>query len=249
MRSLVAVLMTLPWIAFAQTTASQALVQQLHGVTLASSAQTSLTSQAAKPSLPPELARLTPEELTVYQQAYSWVAYYDAEMRKGQQWLDTDLVQRSAASKAAAIENCRKILNGDWIRQKRQQDELMRTTVEMEAMSSDLFSHIYERNEVAADENYKGRWCLITGSIDTIGKDIAGTPYVTFTSKRFGCVQCMFTDDDKKFLATLNKGQHVSIVGICKGKMMNVLLGRCVVVNYAPDGTKARISKAAIGMK
>jgi hypothetical protein len=84
----------------------------------------------------------------------------------------------------------------------------------------------YEANEVAADGRYKGRTIVVSGTIETIGKDISDTPYVTLKGGEyeFRSVQAFFEEKDLAQLAQLRKGQDVYIEGTCAGLMMNVLL-------------------------
>jgi hypothetical protein len=66
--------------------------------------------------------------------------------------------------------------------------------------------------------------------VDSIGKDISDTMYVTLSSgKQYSItnVQCMFGDEHKNALAKLSKGQKVTIKGRCDGKFGNVLLRDC----------------------
>jgi hypothetical protein len=88
----------------------------------------------------------------------------------------------------------------------------------------------YEANEVAADNSYKGKMLAVSGKIETIGKDLVDTSYVTLASgKRYGItsVQCMFNREGG--LGNLSKGQTVTLMGRCDGKLMNVLLKECVI--------------------
>jgi hypothetical protein len=88
----------------------------------------------------------------------------------------------------------------------------------------DLF-RAYKDNEVAADERYKGKILEVSGAVDNIGKDIMDTPYVTLdTGDVISTVQCMFGDEHKAELASLKKGDRVTIKGECQGKLGNVLL-------------------------
>jgi len=90
----------------------------------------------------------------------------------------------------------------------------------------------YEANEVAADEKYKSKTLAVSGTVDSIGKDIADTMYVSLSSgKQYSItnVQCMFGDEHKNALSRLNKGQKVTIKGRCDGKFGNVLLKDCVL--------------------
>jgi hypothetical protein len=90
--------------------------------------------------------------------------------------------------------------------------------------------HDYEGNEVAADEKYKGKTLAVSGTVDSIGKDISDTMYVTLSSgKQYSItsVQCIFGDEHKSALARLSKGQKVTVKGRCDGKFGNVLLRDC----------------------
>ncbi|HEX8919916.1 MAG TPA: hypothetical protein VF766_00470 [Pyrinomonadaceae bacterium] len=90
----------------------------------------------------------------------------------------------------------------------------------------------YEANEVAADEKYKGKTLAVSGTVDSIGKDITDTMYVTLNSgKQYSItnVQCMFDDEHKNALSRLSKGQKITIKGRCDGKLGNVFLKDCVL--------------------
>lgn len=91
----------------------------------------------------------------------------------------------------------------------------------------------YMANEVAADQRLKGKLIAVTGEIDTVGKDILDTPYVSLRAgEEFSLrgVQCFFSKADIGELARLSKGQKVTIQGTCKGLMMNVLIENCSVI-------------------
>lgn len=86
----------------------------------------------------------------------------------------------------------------------------------------------YEANEVAADEKYKGKVLVVTGTIEDIGKDFVDTMYVTLrTDNGIMSVQCRFDDEHKFQLANTTKGQQVTLKGKCDGKFGNVLLSDC----------------------
>ncbi len=86
----------------------------------------------------------------------------------------------------------------------------------------------YERNEVQADNQIKGKWLAIKGSVNKIGKDILDTPYVALSTKsHIFSVQCMFTKADENILSQLQPEQIVVIAGKCDGKMGNVLIRQC----------------------
>lgn len=96
--------------------------------------------------------------------------------------------------------------------------------------SADLVQE-YAANEVRADGRYKGKILAITGTVDTVGKDILNTPYVTLkgSSDGFRSVQCFFGKAGEPELAMLRTGGTITIRGRCAGLMMNVLLKDCAV--------------------
>ncbi len=86
----------------------------------------------------------------------------------------------------------------------------------------------YLRNEVAADADYKGNQLEITGTIESIGKDIIDKPYIAiYAGHSFFMVQCLFTKADEPNLARLSPGMQITIDGRCRGKMGNIILDHC----------------------
>ncbi|WP_198170319.1 OB-fold protein [Mucilaginibacter arboris] len=87
----------------------------------------------------------------------------------------------------------------------------------------------YEANEVAADENFKGKTFYVTGTITDIKKDVLDNIYVTLKgNEMFRQVQCFF--EDKETAAQMHKGMKVTFKGTCDGLMINVLMKDCVLV-------------------
>lgn len=89
----------------------------------------------------------------------------------------------------------------------------------------------YEANEVAADNQYKNKQVQISGTIKDIGKDILDSPYVSFENGNsiFG-VQCMFDKSDGNALASLTKAQKITLTGKVSGKLGNVIVNDCKIV-------------------
>jgi tRNA_anti-like len=106
-------------------------------------------------------------------------------------------------------------------------------------VSAAQLSADYQANEVAADAQYKGKIVLITGIVDTIGKDITDRMYVSLKSggeySIFG-VQCFFAKAHESELAQLQKGEFVAMKGKCDGKFGNVLLKGCVLAPSTSTG-------------
>ena len=92
--------------------------------------------------------------------------------------------------------------------------------------ATELYS-AYEANQVAADQQYKGRLLKVTGVITSIGRDILGTPYIGLGSgsewEVWG-VQVLFSSRYESRIAKLEKGQQVTVTGKCTGYFLNVLL-------------------------
>ncbi len=81
----------------------------------------------------------------------------------------------------------------------------------------------YEGNEIGADARYKNKWLLITGTVDSVAKDITDTPYITLDcGNMIFTVQCFLADTS--MAGSLKKGQRVTIIGRCSGKFGNVLV-------------------------
>lgn len=95
-----------------------------------------------------------------------------------------------------------------------------------EISAEKLFS-AYDANEVAADNNYKGKQLLITGTVNEISKDFTDAIIVQLDGG--GYIQevwCYF--DDAKAAANLSKGDRISVIGKCDGFVMkNVIVKDC----------------------
>lgn len=115
---------------------------------------------------------------------------------------------------------------------RRQTREAVQTSEILNAVSltaSELIQ-AYTNNEVEADRRFKGKVISVSGVVDSIGKDILDTPYVTLSSSNaVRRVQAMFKRADEGLLAKLSKGGNVTIRGRCEGMLGNVLLRESVL--------------------
>ena len=84
-----------------------------------------------------------------------------------------------------------------------------------------LFSE-YEANEVAADLKYKGKVLLVTGVVTDIGKDIFDTPFIEMSLDQFGLegVRCKFAEKEVPGIASISKGQTITVKGKGDGKLV-----------------------------
>jgi len=89
----------------------------------------------------------------------------------------------------------------------------------------------YNANEVAADNQYKSKLIAVTGTIDNIGKDILGDPYISLIAGEYlQRVNCYFSEKDNNVIAQLKKNQKITIVGKCGGfSLMSVVIKNCEI--------------------
>lgn len=102
-------------------------------------------------------------------------------------------------------------------------------------VSAETLRQAYKANEVSGDNQYKGKLVEISGTIDSIGKDITDEAYVTFEtpeSVSFDHVQCMFKKSEEATLGTLTKGQKITLQGTVSGASLgSVIVRGCTVVS------------------
>lgn len=99
--------------------------------------------------------------------------------------------------------------------------------------SAAQLSHDYEANEVAADARYKGRIVQVTGTVESVGKDLTDTMYVSLSGgdpyQIIGLVQCFFAASHQSELARMQKGMMVTVKCKCDGKFGNILMKGCAM--------------------
>lgn len=89
----------------------------------------------------------------------------------------------------------------------------------------------YEQNEVAADEQYKGKILRVAGKVTSIDKTIGDTIVVHISSgQMFRSVMAYPEDSEVSKAAALVKGGPVSVVCVGGGKVMiSPVLRKCVI--------------------
>lgn len=99
----------------------------------------------------------------------------------------------------------------------------------IEVSSKDISAE-YDKNEIAADNKYKGKKVKVTGKIDDIGKDFMDESYVTLEgADLFQGVQVYFKSSEESKLGTLEKGSDLTIEGECDGMLINVQIVDAVI--------------------
>ena len=93
--------------------------------------------------------------------------------------------------------------------------------------ASTLFNE-YSDDEAAANEKYLNKVLLVEGRTTNIsGVDSVGLSVLLETSNPLFGVSCQLPEGDKEKILKL--GNHVRIKGLCTGKLMDVVLVRCVL--------------------
>lgn len=89
----------------------------------------------------------------------------------------------------------------------------------------------YAANEIAADEQYKGKSLVVSGVISKIGVDFLDKPFVYFDIDKNGIrqVHCFFKH--KNDVMSLRIGQAVKVQGTCEGMETSVGLRDCMILN------------------
>lgn len=91
----------------------------------------------------------------------------------------------------------------------------------------------YKENGVAADAKYKGKLVEVSGTVKTIDKTIADTPYIALESYEYAIVdhvQCMFERSRAAELTSVKKGEKITLRGIVSGKFGNIVIDDCEIV-------------------
>jgi|GEM_PF-3590726 len=95
--------------------------------------------------------------------------------------------------------------------------------------AAELFSR-YDENEVSADNEFKNKLFIVTGTVESIGKDILDKTYVTLSNvdgNMFMHPQFFFGEDENEKVASLATGDSVAIIG----KITGATLGSPIIKN------------------
>jgi len=87
------------------------------------------------------------------------------------------------------------------------------STLQAPTISADRLAMEYGENEVAAEEAYKNRILIVTGKVRSIETDMSGNPRIWLQTKSGYGVLCGLAYSQRRSVATLRKGQTISIVG------------------------------------
>jgi len=89
-------------------------------------------------------------------------------------------------------------------------------------------ANTYKANEINADKLYKGRMIELTGNVYDIS-DMLGSQSITIEGQDYNHVLCFFKPNQKDKLATLQKGQNVTIIGLVDGYSLMTVVKNCEI--------------------
>jgi hypothetical protein len=93
----------------------------------------------------------------------------------------------------------------------------------------------YKANEVLADTKYKGRWLYVSGVVNEIGKDFTDDPYINlFGENEYAVVRANFAKSAVQKLATLHKGDQISLMCQGKGRLIGDAVLDCTSNDVPP---------------
>lgn len=102
-------------------------------------------------------------------------------------------------------------------------------------VTAEVLRKAYATNQVSADQQYEDKLVEISGTVDTIGKDILDEAYITFEAKEqyaFDKVQCMFSASEENSIANFKKGQSVVVQGKVSGVVISgPIIRNCKVIS------------------
>ena len=110
--------------------------------------------------------------------------------------------------------------------------ELLKKTKEGDievTVTSEKLINDYKANEVKADDMYKDKVIAVSGKVAEIKKDLGGFPILLLSaSKKWIKVHCKCAKETSSKVAKINKGDTVTVKGVCLGKLGNINLGGCI---------------------
>jgi hypothetical protein len=86
----------------------------------------------------------------------------------------------------------------------------------------------YDENEVSAKQKYENKFLQIAGTIEDIGSDITGDPYIILEGQSgLSGVQCVFPKTQISNVSKLKNGDEVTVTGENIGSILNIMLKDC----------------------
>ena len=94
------------------------------------------------------------------------------------------------------------------------------------------FYAAFEENEEQANQKFLNKIVELTGELESIDVEEGSKPVLNLKTEGFGMVKCtMESDMSRDELGELELNSTISVRGECLGYLLDVLLGRCIIIN------------------
>jgi hypothetical protein len=88
----------------------------------------------------------------------------------------------------------------------------------------------YTKNESQADKDFAGKTIIVSGIITEVRSDSSAVSVSLSSGDALSGVTCIFYPEEAKAVRPLNNGDMIRIKGKCNGKLMDVILNNCSLV-------------------
>ena len=105
---------------------------------------------------------------------------------------------------------------------------LMSEEVTAQVTAQELFSH-YEEDESTANEKYLDEMVEVTGKIERVNVEQEKSTIQLKTDHMMAGIICEFEAGELTNIPA--EGDTITVRGICTGKLMDVVLVRCILMN------------------
>ena len=102
----------------------------------------------------------------------------------------------------------------------------------LSAVSPHDLAVAYHENTIAADQQFKGKKFKISGTVVDINSDILGNPYITMRGGVNEFLEPQFKLDelDSAKIATLRKGEKVTLICVGNGDVAKTPMSNCLML-------------------
>ncbi|MDH1443212.1 OB-fold putative lipoprotein [Pseudomonas sp. GD03722] len=113
------------------------------------------------------------------------------------------------------------------------QSQPAKAAVLLHEVSAQQLAQAYDRNTVAADQQFKGKRFKVTGTVDSINTDMFGNPYITLRGgvNQFMEPQFELKKSHANYAATLQRGMRISLICTGGGDIAKIPMSQ----NCVPD--------------
>lgn len=98
-------------------------------------------------------------------------------------------------------------------------------------VTSSAFYNQFDENEETANQQYLGKVIEVSGKVQEVSLDENGDLSLTLDGNEMFGVICRMNGDGRDIAKKINKGDGIKVKGVCSGKLMDVVLVNCSLLN------------------